>query len=340
MWSREPQANWIARLFYGGVQGFATYWHGYEVHGLENLRARGDGRGGGGTLLVGYHSRPMIDGVYATAFLQAKAILSPVFFALPGARYIFGSFHCESARSNIKGDSADESFVKTVMTADRPVLLFPGGPHECFKPLSEKHIVKWKERPGYARALVSHEVTARVHSATTTAATSVQVIPFYTHNCEEIYPTTDWWYDYSGQMLRSNFHELRKGKSYLLPLMVPKCFLAFGFIIFPRPVKLDLYIGVPLQPLENETDIAFAERVRVAMQELIDNVRKKHKNAATVWTTGNAGVKTICFCAYTVFTNTWLIGTVLLLNMVIVPAVVVLNFIISLIWESNKKKYE
>lgn len=120
IWTGEIP-KWFARVFYGGIQRFALFWHNYEIHGIDNIRRDN-------CLLVGYHSRCTVDAVYATAFLEPTTIMSPIFFAVPGSKALFESINCVSSHGESK-NSAD-SFIATVVRGGRPVMLFPGGHHE------------------------------------------------------------------------------------------------------------------------------------------------------------------------------------------------------------------
>ena len=255
LWTNE-KPHWIARIFYGSIQSFAKFWHQYEIHGLENIQSKN-------CLLVGYHSRCTVDGVYVQAFLQGTTMMSPIFFAIPLSKQLFNKLHCVS--THLSGISTDQNFLNIVINGNRPTILYPGGYHECYKPLNEKYLVKWKELPGYARVLLSEPDRPGFNTS---------VIPFYTRNSEDIYVTTDWWYNYSSQMVRNNFYNYENGQNWLLPTLFPKSILALGFILLPKPVKLDLFIGKPLIPLQDESNKQFAKRVTIALQELIDTTKK------------------------------------------------------------------
>ena len=102
------------------------------------------------------------------------------------------------------------------------------------------------------------------------------VVPFYTNNSEEIYATTVEWYSFSGKFISDNFRDFENGKFWILPLLLPLSIIGLGFVIIPRPVKLDLFIGKPVIPLPNETAASFAARVKTAMQNLINEAQAKN----------------------------------------------------------------
>jgi 1-acyl-sn-glycerol-3-phosphate acyltransferase len=319
-WTKETP-HWIARIFYGGIQNFAKFWHRYEIHGIENLSKTN-------CLLVGYHSRCTVDGVYAQAFLQGTTIMSPIFFAVPASKWIFEKIHCVS--THLPGQSADESFVTTVVEGNRPTILYPGGHHECYKPLDEKYKVMWKELPGYARILLSEPNRPGANTA---------VVPFFTRNSEEIFFTTDWWYDVSGKMVINDFYEYEHGNIWLLPLLFPKTIAGLGFTPLPRPVKLDLFIGEPVIPKPNETATEFAERVRSSLQSLIDSTQVSSPAPAPSSSVWLFLLSHPLYSAYVFFQMSIFWSSTLLLNTLLVPAMMVWQLVARMIFKKKRRTH-
>jgi hypothetical protein len=320
IWTREIP-DWFGRVFYGGIQGFAKFWHDYEIHGIENVSSSN-------CLLVGYHSRPTVDGVYATAFLEPTTIMSPLFFAVPGSGYIFSQIHCIS--SHVEGASSDESFVRAVVGGHRPVVLFPGGHHECYKQFGDQYQAQWKELPGYARVLLAEPDRP---------GRDTKVVPFFTNSCEDIYPTTDSWYNFSGKMVVDNFRNFENGSFWLLPLLGPQSICALGFVLLPRPVKLDLYIGRPVTPLEGESAVVFASRVKTAMQALIDECRAanptaKQRSWLHMW------INYPLYCTFVIFQNLIMWSAIIVLMIVTSPLVIVYHAVMRLLKGKRKEKSE
>lgn len=321
-WTHE-RPHWIARIFYGGIQNFARFWHRYEIHGIEHISRTN-------CLLVGYHSRCTVDGVYAQAFLQGTTLMSPIFFAIPASQQIFEKIHCVS--THLPGQSAEESFVTTVVQGNRPTILYPGGHHECYKPLQEKYKVMWKELPGYARILLAEPNRPGANTA---------VVPFFTRNSEEIFFTSDWWYDLSGKMVIKDFYEFEHGNLWLLPLLFPKTIAGLGFTPLPRPVKLDLFIGEPVIPKTNETATEFAERVRSSLQSLIDSTQS---SSTTDPSTTASSVWTFLLChpiysAYVFFQMSIFWSSTLLLNTLLVPAMMVWQLVARMVFKKKRKAH-
>ena len=318
IWTGE-MPHWFGRIFYGGIKSFAKFWHDYEIHGIENVSSSN-------CLLVGYHSRPTVDGVYATAFLEPTTMMSPLFFAVPGAGYIFNQIHCVS--THVEGASSDESFVRMVVGGNRPVVLFPGGHYECYKQIGDQYQTQWKELPGYARVLLAEP---------NRPGQDTKVVPFFTNSCEDIYPTTDAWYNASGKMVIDNFRDFENGSFWLLPLLGPQSIFALGFVLLPRPVKLDLYIGRPIVPIAGESGVVFASRVKEAMQALIDECRAanptvKQRTWLHMW------INYPLYCTFVVFQNLIMWSTFIILMIVTSPFGIIYHVFLRLLKGKRKQR--
>ncbi|KAJ1398422.1 hypothetical protein B484DRAFT_406657 [Ochromonadaceae sp. CCMP2298] len=135
--------NWFQRVVFLGIRDFTRYWHGYEMHGLENVSEH--------TLLVGYHSRCTIDLVYLLATLQPSVVVSYLMFKIPVLRTAIHHMNLMPSKA-ADLDGAEMGFTKALL-GPRPVLILPGGAHECLKPYAQMGQLQWKEVPGFARML-------------------------------------------------------------------------------------------------------------------------------------------------------------------------------------------
>lgn len=293
--------SFINRLYNGSLRAFVKYWHDYEVHGIEHVS-------GENCLLVGYHSRPTFDGSYAAAFVDPVTFISPVFYAFPGSEIFYDNLKCVPTHQ--EGKSSEEVFIERVVHGQSPVMLFPGGQFECFKPLSEKYKVSWKELPGYARILYKEPEKP---------GKNTKVVPFFTNNCEEMFYSPDWWYDYSGKTVMKDFEALSKGNVLVLPLLLPKTIWGLGFFLLPRPVKLDLYFGEPLSVRENEPASEFARRVKEATQNLVDSVRSKHDFKKEDRSLSYMFLRNPLYCLYSFAQNVVLFSIIFMLIFTVVP---------------------
>lgn len=233
------------------VNEYSSYWHDYELHGLENVSANK-------CLLVGYHSRCTVDSLYLWCRINANFLISHVFFSIPGVRAIVKNLGAVPSKG-IVSSTSDESFGEMLVISDRPMLLLPGGAYEAMKPWDKKHIVEWKASPGFARIIGGSE---KLRS-------SIKVVPFYTKNSENIFYNFKWWFDFSGRFVHTGMSDAYNGVLWKMPFVLSVGIYSFGVSFLPRPVKLDTYFGEPLTFQINESVEQFAERVRSELQQLI-----------------------------------------------------------------------
>jgi hypothetical protein len=257
-WDSSKLHHWFVELYFSSVLGFAKLWHNYRIFGLENLSKHN-------CLLVGYHSRPTIDVIYAMAAIRPASLISNIFFEVPFLKSLLELGHFIA--SSRTGMPADKPFVEAVTNGDRPVLLLPGGAYECEKNYSSRYVVDWKDNPGFARVLLD--------DANGKPGKGTRVIPFFTTNCEESLLTHPAWYDFSGKIVRQGLLDLRKGKIWVLPKLMIIGFFSLGFHLLPRPVNMELHFGEPLTARPNETPVEFAKRVQTNLQWLIDSTQPK-----------------------------------------------------------------
>lgn len=272
-WTGKP-VHWFVELCFGSVESFSRIWHGFEVHGIENVTQKN-------CLLLGYHSRPTLDIVYVISHLRSASLVSHLFFNVPIMAQLLplGNF----LASSTPGHCAEEHFVDKVTNGDRPVLLMPGGAYECAKQYKDRYKVDWKEDPGYARVLLSGPRRLGQH---------VKVVPFFTNNCEDVYYCPRWWHDFTGAIVRKALVDVRKGKVWLLPKLFVFGAVSLGVSVLPVPVKLDLHIGKPLTPKRKETSVQFARRVQDNLQQMIDDVRNKQRDGGEKKSSSNANTNT------------------------------------------------
>jgi len=138
----------------------AWLWHGYEVHGLENLPTSG------GCILLYYHGAIPVDYYYLVnrlLLLQGTMIHSVVdkfLFKLPGLNVILEAFCCTPGTV----DTCAEQL------ADGKILgLAPGGVYEA-QFGDNQYKILWRERLGFARAALK---------------ANVPILPVFTENIRE-----------------------------------------------------------------------------------------------------------------------------------------------------------
>lgn len=288
-WTGE-QTHWVQKVVYGTIGNFALYWHNYEVHDAENLKRY---ISEGNVLLVGYHSRCTVDNVYLLSLLRPNVLATFLFYQVPIIKEFMPALGVIPSKS-VGKKSTEDTFVDSLKTAGRPLMLLPGGVHECLRSYDQKFKVDWKDSPGFARVLCNRKKDFD---------RPVRVIPYFTENCENIFYTTIFWHDFFGNLNVYFYDQLRYGNIIFLPFMLTSLVLCMGFFYVPRPVKLDTYFGEPLELKENENPGEFSRRVAVSLQNLVDEVNcgKFHKETSKP---PYEGKSVILFCLYGIYVFT------------------------------------
>jgi 1-acyl-sn-glycerol-3-phosphate acyltransferase len=120
------------------------------------------------------------------------------------------------------------------------VLVAPGGTREAIAGRPWHYRVNWGDRLGFARLAL---------------AARVPMIPMFTENCEEIY--------------RSPFCDSRPFQAFYARTRLPVVPVV-GMGLLPIPVKLTTWLGPPVEARGDDTPESLRDRVREALQALID----------------------------------------------------------------------
>jgi hypothetical protein len=250
-------ANWFQRLFCGSITSFAKFWHGYEIHGIEELK-----KNKGNCLLIGYHSRCTIDLFYILCTLRCNVLASYLFFKVQLTRHFMPLLGVIPSKTT-DGGTADDAFVNAMSTKPQPLMLLPGGAFEFLKIHSQQHKVVWKDQPGFVRVIFKHPEMLGKHT---------KVFVFYSRNCERCYYSNPFWHDVTGEWALRMYESFKAGNLMVMPAMMLTMLFSIGFVILPNPVKVETFLSPPMCIAGNESPEAFAERVRSTLQDLINNV--------------------------------------------------------------------
>lgn len=290
------QLFWVQKVFFRSLEDFAKFWHKYEIHDLEYLNYNANES----YLLVGYHSRTVLDLIYTICTLKPRALISHLVFEIPVIKHFLEPLGFIPSKLE-DGKPADEKFVQALLTSPVPLLLLPGGVWECLKPYDQQNKIQWKSVPGYVRVLFENKAKF--------VNRKVKVVPFYTRNCELCYSNYETLHDIAGNIGMKLYNQYKSGNVLVLPIMLTIILLSFGNIFLPRPVKLDTFIGQPLVMEEKETAEAFALRVNQSMQVLIDSsIATQQKKVREI---PSAEKERLCIAVYTVVQNIVLLGLLL-----------------------------
>ncbi|XP_025029932.1 transmembrane protein 68-like [Python bivittatus] len=141
------------------LDGFARFWHGYELHGTENIP---DGPG----LIIYYHGAVPMDYVYflSRLFIEKRkccySIADDYLFTFPGIKALTGV-------TGIIQNRKEECL--NVLKKGKLLGISPGGMREALFSDNSYKLV-WHKRKGFAQLAID---------------TKVPIIPMYTQNIRE-----------------------------------------------------------------------------------------------------------------------------------------------------------
>ena len=332
-WNPNQQLNVFMKIFHTSMTSFAKYWNGFEIHDIDKIQ-----QFPGGSLLVGYHSRPTLDLVYLLATLKPKIVVTHLFFRVPLMQGILDMMGLIPSKS-VGHRSPEESFVDAITTPGRPTVLLPGGIHDAMKPYDQKYTVNWNNPPGFARVMAKHKDLLHQRHG-------VQVIPFYTRNSELAFYHIPILHDYFGNMGMNMYNSFNKGNLILLPFLLTTFLLAFGFLLLPKRVKLVTYLGDPLMMEDNESAEDFGKRVSKSVQELVNEVNKldvkKNGEKSILYKEDHGGVfddfNTVVMGTYTLVQNAMFIGSILVMIWSMFPPLILYSIFKLCVKGSGKNK--
>jgi len=213
------------------LDAFGRRWHDYEVKGLDHLPSPGP------ALVVMYHGFMPLDGWLFLARMRVehgrwlRSLTDRWLLATPGLGPVV------TAGGAISGEP---EAAYELLSAGETVLVSPGGTREAIGGRRWYYRVNWGERKGFARLALR---------------AGVPLIPMFTENVEEIYRAP-----FAGSWPVQSFYEATRWPA--VPVV--------GLGAMPFPVKLTTWLGEPVVPREGETSEQLRDRVREALQSLID----------------------------------------------------------------------
>jgi len=268
-WNNKETLTWIQRVVFIGIYDYVKLWHNYKIYGLDKVKSLSKN---GNVLLVGYHSRCTVDLIYLISTIQCNVLASYILFKIPFINYLMKDhFNFISSKSSSDSDSSsssitDDIFVTTLYNSKKPLLLLPGGIFEFFKEYNLRYYIQWKETPGFVRVICNNPEYLGMNT---------KVIPFYTKNCENSYYHHKIFYNYFGKFGYYCYKYCKKGGCYVIffPFTISIILLfSLGFLLLPNKIQLDTYFGKPLHLYDNETPQSYANRIKIATQDLINKV--------------------------------------------------------------------
>jgi len=215
----------------GSLDRFGRTWNDYEVRGLQHLpRDRP-------VLLVLYHGLVPMDALYLVARLYrteglvVRTLAERLLFKLP----------LLAQWSRAAGAIPGEPGAALQLLQDgHTVMVSPGGAREAIAGRPDFYQVKWGDRVGFARLALD---------------AGVALLPVFGENIEELYRAP-----LAHTAPIQQLYE--RTRLPLVPVM--------GLGPLPVPVKLRTWIGAPIVPLQGESPGHLRDRVRDALQALIN----------------------------------------------------------------------
>ena len=211
-------------------------YHRYEVHGLDKIPRNGP------ALLTLNHGPVPVDGPLLGAALYReqgrlpRALTDHLVFKMPIMRELFMAIGAVDGRPEL----ADE-----LLEHGNLVIVMPGGAPEAFKSSARAYELYWRQRTGFARLAIR---------------TQAPVVPAACIGIDELYTVPIDMFELGKKLLGV--------RSMPLPI-------AWGLGPFPRPAKLDHWIGDPIAPPPPDAEhdeaavLEFRDQVTDAMEALI-----------------------------------------------------------------------
>lgn len=256
-WTGEDM-NRFQNTFFQNFLNYAQYWNEYEVHGDDVIQ-------GPNTLLVGPHSRCAFDNWYILSHAQTSWIASHFLFLIPGFASVF-TWMGASPSKGLHGLSSNEEFLKLIVEGKAPLWVLPGGAYEAYRTYENRNTLDWKEEPGFARILTEYANSEKMAKS----KVGTQIVPFYTRQGDSVFYNHPWWYNTSSFYTRYALKEIAKKNVEAIIYLIFFAGAGMGFLLFPRPVKLDTHYGEPVYVKKGESAKSLGARVKKNLQDLID----------------------------------------------------------------------
>lgn len=216
----QRDVGFLARIL-PWMDVWSHYFAG-EVRGLERVPTTGP------VLLVGNHSGGMLTpdtAVFFAAWYRARGLESPLIgLAFDGA---FGIPWFRDLMRKIGEVPASRRNAASALDAGLPVLVYPGGDHECFRPWTDRGRIDFGGRMGFVELALRKRVPV------------VPVVSHGGHHSTCIVTRGDWLGPLIGaERIRTTTFPLALQFPWgLSPMLVPGV---------PLPAKITIEVGTPM----------------------------------------------------------------------------------------------
>jgi hypothetical protein len=219
-------------------------------------------------LLVGYHSRPVLDLFYLVTNFECSIFVIHILFYLPAMRKLlplFGLIPAKDVSFNANRSNEDY-FIEALLSSSRPILLLPGGAMECLKDFSDLYELQWKKEMGFARIIRNYYLKEQQEQqeqqqnsyGKKKKMVRIKIIPFYTSHCEFLFFSTSSWYTGLGRTIKNlmnHFQESYLKNIALLPVILLTLLFSFGFFLLPLPLPVTTFFGPEIEYHCNNTEL-------------------------------------------------------------------------------------
>jgi 1-acyl-sn-glycerol-3-phosphate acyltransferase len=202
------------------VNVLRTY-HRHDVHGLDNIPARGPVIVACNHSLATYDMLMLMAAVYCHNGRIPRPLIDRAFYTMPGLGEIM---------ERLGGIVGSQEAAATLLNNGEIIYLAPGGMRESLRPSSERYQILWNRRRGFAR--LSLETGAPIVLAACPRA-------------DDIYKV------YENSFTKLIYSKLR------LPFFLAR---GLGPTAIPRPVKLEHFLSQPIYPPKPSEDPASFKR--------------------------------------------------------------------------------
>ena len=221
--------------FLANIVPLMSLWSRYfdgEVRGLEHVPATGP------VLLVGNHSGGPLTpdtSVFFAAWYRARGLESPLIgLAFDAA---FGVPWFRELMRKIGEVPASRRNAARALDLGLPVLVYPGGDHECFRPWTDRGRIDFAGRKGFIELALRKRVPV------------VPVVSHGGHHTTWILTRGDWL----GPILGS---ERIRTTTFPIALQIPWGISSVATPGLPLPAKITIEVGAPMRWLDYGTDAA------------------------------------------------------------------------------------
>jgi hypothetical protein len=274
----KQQHSVIEKIVFCTFQLFAKQWNHYSVCSFHRTPRNGEVSSSVSSfpsvhkievteeikyLLVGYHSRPVLDLFYLVTNFECSIFVIHILFYLPFMRKLlplFGLIPAKDVSFNANRSNEDY-FMEALLSSTRPILLLPGGAMECLKDFSDLYELQWKKEMGFARIIRNYYLKEQQMQSSNgkekKKMVRIKIIPFYTSHCEFLFFSSSAWYTGLGRTIKNlmnHFQESYLKNIALLPVILVTLLFSFGFFLLPLPLPVTTFFGPEIEYNFNNTE--------------------------------------------------------------------------------------